>query len=101
MTDDRARSSTADRTQLPAGSTLTVADQPDGLYRLLVESVRDYAIFTLDPHGTFYLECRGRAHQRLPRRRDHRPALFEVLFPEDLASEKPRRELESPRARHP
>jgi PAS domain S-box-containing protein len=27
------------------------AEDMDGLYRLLVESVRDYAIFALDPEG--------------------------------------------------
>ena len=49
-------------------------------FRLLVESVRDYAIFMLDPEGPrAHLERRRRALQGLPGRRDHRPALLALL----------------------
>ena len=49
-------------------------------FRLLVESVQDYAIFMLDPDGQRRdLERGRRAHQGLPRRRDHRPALLDLL----------------------
>ena len=52
----------------------------DAIFRRLVEGVRDYAIFMLDarrPHRD--VERRRRAHQGLRRRRDHRPALLDVL----------------------
>ncbi len=49
-------------------------------FRLLVESVKDYAIFILDPRRIRRdLEPRRRAHQGLPRRRDHRQALLDLL----------------------
>ena len=49
-------------------------------FRLLVQSVTDYAIYMLDPDGARdQLECRRRALQGLCRRRDHRPALLALL----------------------
>ena len=50
------------------------------MYRLMVESVSDYAIFLLDPDGRDpHLERRRAADQGLRGRRNHRPPLLDLL----------------------
>jgi PAS domain S-box-containing protein len=66
-----------------------------GLFRLLVESVRDYAIFALDPDG--YILSWNEGARRL---KGYAPEEiigrhFSVFYPpEDLATDKPGREIE-------
>jgi PAS domain S-box-containing protein len=72
-----------------AGGT-GVDTQPSGLYQLLVESVRDYAIFALDPNGVIMSWNAGaerikgyRPHEAIGRH-------FSIFYtPEDLAVDKP------------
>ena len=64
----------------PARAEPAQLAQSEERFRLLVESVSDYAIFMLDPERPHRdLEPGRRAHQGLPRRRDHRPALLDLL----------------------
>jgi PAS domain S-box-containing protein len=71
------------------------AAEGTGLYRLLVESVRDYAIFALDPQG--YILSWNAGAQRL---KGYEPGEiigkhFSTFYPpEDIAARKPQRELE-------
>jgi PAS domain S-box-containing protein len=64
-------------------------------FRLLVEGVRDYAIFMLDPSG--YVATWNQGAERI---KGYRPKEiigkhFSVFYPEeDIASQKPKRELE-------
>lgn len=44
--------------------------------RLLIDGVTDYALYMLDRNG---IVGRSRAHQRIPGKRDHRPAFLAVL----------------------
>ncbi|HET6231753.1 MAG TPA: PAS domain-containing sensor histidine kinase [Longimicrobiaceae bacterium] len=75
----------------PGGS---LATDGSGLYRLLVESVQDYAIFALDTDGRILSWNAG-----AERLKGYRPAEiigqhFSVFYPpEDLAAGKPEREL--------
>ena len=78
-----------------AGATTSgKVTQAYGLYQLLVESVRDYAIFALDPNGFILSWNAGAerikgysAHEVLGRH-------FSIFYrPEDLAADKPGREL--------
>lgn len=48
-------------------------------FRLLVESVEDYAIFMPDRAGCGGLEPGGGEDEGLPRRRDHRTSFLVVL----------------------
>ena len=74
--------------------------QSEERFRLLVESVKDYAIFMLDPSGNVATWNAGAAaDQGLRRRGDHRQALLRFYPPEDVASGKTEREL-ADRARH-
>ncbi len=52
------------------------ARKPSGM---LVESVKDYAIFMLDPHGRVMSWNAGASYQGLPPRRDRRQALLGLL----------------------
>ncbi len=72
-----------------------VAPEGNGLYRLLVESVQDYAIFALDPDGNILSwnagaqRLKGYAPEEIIGRH------FSVFYPPaDLAAGKPARELE-------
>jgi PAS domain-containing protein len=66
-----------------------------GLYQLLVESVRDYAIFALDPNG-YVLSWNAGAEraQGLHPRRDRGPALLHLLSSRRRRRGKPAWELE-------
>ena len=83
-----------------AGGATGIVTQSAGLYRLLVESVRDYAIFALDPNGVIMSWNAGGerivgygAEEAIGRH-------FSIFFTaEDLAKDKPRYELEEA-ARH-
>ena len=83
-----------------AGGATGIVTQSAGLYRLLVESVRDYAIFALDPSGVIMSWNAGAerivgygADEAIGRH-------FSIFFTaEDLAKDKPRYELEEA-ARH-
>ena len=83
-----------------AGGATGIVTQSAGLYRVLVESVRDYAIFALDPNGVIMSWNAGGerivgygAEEAIGRH-------FSIFFTaEDLAKDKPRYELEEA-ARH-
>jgi len=83
-----------------AGGATGIVTQSAGLYRVLVESVRDYAIFALDPNGVIMSWNAGGerivgygAEEAIGRH-------FSIFFTaEDLAKDKPRYELEHA-ARH-
>ncbi|HUQ79828.1 MAG TPA: PAS domain S-box protein [Gemmatimonadaceae bacterium] len=64
-------------------------------YRLLVDSVRDYAIFMLDPTGHVMSWNRGAERLKGFTRNDILGRHFSTFYPpEDVASDKPGRELE-------
>lgn len=68
---------------------------PGELYRLLVDSVRDYAIFALDPEG--YIMTWNRGAQRLKgyTAEEIIGKHFSIFYPpEDVAAGKPEREME-------
>ncbi len=91
-----------------AGSTTSERDAADfavtgahstaestGLYRLLVESVQDYAIFALDPEGYILSWNAGAERLKLYRSEEIIGRHFSTFYlPEDIASGKPARELE-------
>jgi PAS domain S-box-containing protein len=79
----------------PVGATAPTGELSDGLYRLLVESVRDYAIFALDPDGHVLSwnlgaqRFKGYAPEEIIGRH------FSTFYPpEDIAAGKPAMELE-------
>lgn len=81
--------------RLPLGSAgETTVPETTGLYQLLVESVRDYAIFALDPTGVIVTWNTGaerfkgyKAHEIIGRH-------FSTFYPpEDIAAGKPAEEL--------
>ena len=72
------------------------ADPTDAQFRLLVESVTDYAIFLLDIAGQGHeLERGRRAHQGLRRGRDPRPALLGFLSDRRAGRGRPQRLLDA------
>jgi PAS domain S-box-containing protein len=87
------RPSVAEREAASFAGALT-SGKVSGLYQLLVESVRDYAIFALDPNGVILSWNAGAerikgylAHEVLGRH-------FSIFYrPEDLAADKPGLEL--------
>lgn len=78
------------------GISATAADGPSaGLYRLLVESVRDYAIFALDPQGNILTWNAGAERIKGWRRDEIIGQNFRRFYTaEDLAVDKPSHELE-------
>ncbi|SAK91444.1 PAS/PAC sensor signal transduction histidine kinase [Caballeronia hypogeia] len=80
----------------PAPTALAESLQTDAHFRLLVESVQDYAIFLLDPNGNVATWNNGArrikgydAHEIVGRH-------FSVFYPlEDIASGKPQQELDT------
>jgi PAS domain S-box-containing protein len=69
-------------------------DAPEGLYRLLVESVQDYAIFALDRTGHVRTWSAGAARLKGYARTEIVGRHFSVFYPpEDVAAGKPEREL--------
>ncbi|HEV7594506.1 MAG TPA: ATP-binding protein [Gemmatimonadaceae bacterium] len=79
-----------------ANSRLADAARNDGrIYQLMVESVRDYAIFLLDPNG--YIASWNRGAERIKGYSADEiiGRHFSVFYgPEDIAAHKPERELE-------
>ncbi|WP_133648854.1 PAS domain-containing hybrid sensor histidine kinase/response regulator [Paraburkholderia flava] len=68
--------------------------QSEERFRLLVESVRDYAIFMLDPDGHVMSWNMGATHIKGYRRDEILGRHFSVFYgPEDIAAGKPQREL--------
>jgi PAS domain S-box-containing protein len=68
---------------------------PERLYRLLVESVQDYAIFALDRDGHILTWSAGAARLKGYARTEIIGRHFSVFYPpEDVAAGKPARELE-------
>ena len=66
-----------------------------GLYRLLVESVQDYAIFALDPNGVILSWNAGAQRLKGYRPEEIIGRHFSVFYPPaDLVARKPERELE-------
>jgi PAS domain S-box-containing protein len=71
------------------------AESSSDLFRLLVETVRDYAIFALDPAGHIITWNPGARRFKGYEASEIIGRHFSVFYtPEDLAIEKPRRELE-------
>ena len=69
--------------------------RPDDGYRLLVQSVRDYAIFMLDPSGHITTWSPGAEHIKGYREEEIVGQHFSVFYPpEDIAAGKPAWELE-------
>ncbi len=72
-----------------------VATDAGGLLRLLVESVREYAIFALDTHGVILTWNAGAERLKGYTAREAIGRHFSMFYqPEDIASRKPQRELE-------
>jgi PAS domain S-box-containing protein len=70
------------------------APENEGLYQLLVESVRDYAIFALDPTGQILSWNAGAERIKGYRAEEIIGRHFSVFYPpEDLAAGKPALEL--------
>jgi PAS domain S-box-containing protein len=70
-------------------------DTPEGLYRLLVESVQDYAIFALDRTGRVLTWSAGAARLKGYSRTEIIGRHFSAFYPpEDVAAGKPDQELE-------
>jgi len=73
--------------------------QSEETFRMLVESVKDYAIFMLDPHGRVMSWNAGASYIKGYRRDEIVGKHFSVFYPaEDLAADKPGRELAIARA---
>jgi PAS domain S-box-containing protein len=71
------------------------ANEGDGLYRLLVESVRDYAIFALDPKGHILSWNPGAQRFKGYTRDEIVGKHFSIFYTEEEKAEgKPQRELE-------
>ena len=72
----------------------TALSNPDNLYRLLVESARDYAIFALDSAGRVLSWNTGAQHLKGYTRDEIVGRHFSAFYPpEDIAAGKPEREL--------
>jgi PAS domain S-box-containing protein len=72
------------------------AEPPDWMYRLLVESIRDYAIFALDPAGNVSTWSAGAARLKGYTRPEILGRHFSVFYPpEAIAVGKPGRELDA------
>jgi PAS domain S-box-containing protein len=70
--------------------------QSEEVFRLLVESVQDYAIFMLDPDGRIVSWNLGAERMKQYKREEIIGQHFSVFYPpEDVASGKPQRELET------
>ncbi len=99
MTDNPATlgSTAATRSAVPAGDERHRAATPiahDGLYRLLVESVRDYAIFALDATGSIVTWNAGARRFKGYTAEEIIGRHFSVFYtPEDLARDRPGEEL--------
>jgi PAS domain S-box-containing protein len=75
----------------PAGSSVPISDR---FYRILVETVRDYAIFHLDPQGHIITWNAGARRLKGYEKKDIIGQHFSVFYPpEDIASGKPAHEL--------
>ncbi len=69
-------------------------DEPDELYRLLVATVRDYAIFALDARGHVLTWNAGAAHLKGYQAHEIIGRHFSTFYPpEDIAAGKPEMEL--------
>src|SRR5437773_5958389 len=74
---------------------LKPALQPEELYQLLVESVRDYAIFALDPQGHVLTWNAGAERFKGYKADEIIGKHFSVFYPqEDIDAHKPEFELE-------
>jgi len=90
--DDRSGRSTAPVASAPHGRAI---DQSFDLYKLLVDSVRDYAIFALDATGHIVTWNIGAERLKGYAPSDIIGKHFSIFYgPEDLAARKPDRELE-------
>ena len=77
-----------------AGTRGALAEAP-GLYKLFIESVRDYAIFALDPDGYIISWNAGAERIKGYTAEEIIGRHFSTFYgPEDLANDKPGRELE-------
>ncbi len=76
------------------GKATAAANQPGGLYQLLVESVRDYAIFALDPKGMILSWNAGAERIKGYSAEEIIGRHFSTFYTaEDLAARKPEMEL--------
>ena len=98
LDDDTTRTPPAPpaTTSKPGGNgTRAVLSESTGLYRLLVERVRDYAIFALDTTGHVLSWNEGAQRVKGYRIDEIVGQHFSIFYPhEDIASNKPARELE-------
>ena len=77
-----------------AGGVTGIVTQAAGLYQLLVESVRDYAIFALDPNGVILSWNAGAQRIKGYQPQEAIGRHFSIFYPaEDLAVDKPGVEL--------
>ena len=77
------------------GLTTRAAISPAELFRLLVDSVRDYAIFALDSDGYILTWNKGAQHLKGYSADEIIGKHFSIFYPpEDVAADKPGRELE-------
>jgi PAS domain S-box-containing protein len=86
---------TREAATLARAQSTGVADVGSGLFRLLVETVRDYAIFLLDPGGHILSWNAGAQHLKGYTTDEVLGRHFSMFYPpEDMAWDKPARELE-------
>src|SRR3954453_4437099 len=77
-----------------AGSAGAISQEASGLYKLLVASVVDYAIFALDPDGVILSWTAGAEHLKGDAPHELMGRHFSAFYPaEDIASGKPDEEL--------
>ena len=103
MTSPKSRRSPSDDAVVPKDEPFLTLDRsdvppitdPSSLYRLLVESVRDYAIFALDATGHIITWNPGAARFKGYTAQEIIGQHFSVFYPpEDQAARKPEKELE-------
>src|SRR5256885_2272791 len=94
MTPNRARKSEL----APAGKRTLARIEPESLYKLLVESVVDYAMFMLDPNGIIVSWNAGAERIKGYAAAEIIGQSFSIFYtPEDRAAGKPAEELKTAR----
>jgi len=94
MTSGRPKSRSPDAQEASDALSDDRADEPAELYRLLVASVRDYAIFALDPDGHVLTWNAGAANLKGYQRNEIIGRHFSAFYPaEEVDAGKPQLEL--------
>ena len=87
---------TRDAAVFTGGPSRTLAHEASGLYRLLVESVKDYAIFALDTDGHIISWNAGAERFKGYTEQEILGKHYSIFYPpEDVAAGKPRRLLQT------